>query len=82
MLKPENGCELQYVDRGFSTNDFVAQLDYSVLIHCTHTPIYALSIRLGINIRTWGVFHEENLGKTYLNFIFMARINYNLDVIY
>jgi len=24
------------------------------------------------------VFHEENLGETYLNFILMARINYNL----
>jgi len=29
-----------------------------------------------------GVFHEETLKKTYLNFILMAKINYNLDAIY
>jgi len=29
-----------------------------------------------------GVFHEENLEKTYLSFILMVRIYYNLDVIY
>jgi len=27
----------------------------------------------------WGVFHEEYLGKIYLNFILMAKIYYNLD---
>jgi len=29
-----------------------------------------------------GVFHEENIGKTYLNLILVARISYNLDAIY
>jgi len=36
--------------------------------------------RMGLALE--GVFQEEILGKTYLNFILMARINYNLDAIY